>query len=132
MITISQLLSGLIGSLLGVTVTLVIYLESRRASTKRAIEDRLLILRHDVWFTCADADVFKAWDASLKELWILFNAYYDYAPFWRRPRVRRAWEKYKGVNHYILDNLPNVPETKMFPKSKEEFIQNITSFLHAL
>ena len=131
-IFISQLLSGLIGSLLGVAATLVLYLASRRSSTKRALADRLIILRYDVWWDCTDADVFKIWDASLKELWILFNAYYEFAPLWRRRRVRKAWEKYKGVNHYILDHLPNVPDTKMFPKSKEEFIQNITFFLKAL
>lgn len=132
MINIHQLFSGLIGSLIGVAVTCIIYLDSRRTSAKRALKDRLFILRYDVWFTCTEADVYKTWDTSLKELWILFNAYYDYVPFWRRYRVRKAWEKYKGVNHFILDNLPNVPETKMFPKSKEEFIQNITSFLNVI
>ncbi len=132
MITISQLLSGLIGSLIGVLVTLIIYWDSRRTATKRAIKDRLLILSDHVWFTCTDSDVFKTWDASLNELWILFNAYYDYAPFWRRRRIRKAWEKYKGVNNYVLKHLPNVPDSKMFPKSKDEFIQNITSFLKSL
>jgi len=132
MITMSQLLSGLIGSLIGVLVTLIIYWDSRRTSTKRSLEDRLLILRHDVWFTCTAADVFKTWDASLHELWILFNAYYDFAPFWRRGRVRQAWDKYKGTNNYVLKHLPNVPDSKMSPKSKDEFIQNITSFLNAL
>jgi len=131
-INISQLYSGLIGSLIGVTITLILYLDSRRTSTKRALADRLLILRYDVWFDCSETDVFKTWDASLKELWVLFNAYYDYVPFWKRCRVRKAWEKYKGVNHYILTNLPSVPETKMFPKSKDEFIQNITAFLQSL
>ncbi len=130
--TYSNFFSGVVGALFGVLATLCMYLHSRYSATRRALSDRLIILRYDIWWNCTDADVFKAWDASLKELWVLFNAYYDFTPFWRRRRVREAWEKYKGVNHYIMDNLPEVPDTKMFPKSKEDFIQNITFFLKAL
>ncbi|MBI3379074.1 MAG: hypothetical protein HY035_11855 [Nitrospirae bacterium] len=130
--TYSNFFSGLVGTLFGVIATLAIYLHSRYTASRRALADRLIILRYDVWWNCTDTDVFKTWDASLKDIWILYNAYYDVAPLWRRRSIKKAWDKYKGVNHYILDHLPNVPDVKMFPKSKEEFIQNITSFLKAL
>ena len=134
MVNYSNFFSGLVGALLGILCTLLLYWHGRYSSTRRVLADRLIILRHDVWWNCKDNvdDVFKTWDASLKELWILFNAHYEFALFWKRRSVCKAWEKYKGSDLEIQKNLPDVADTKMNPKSKPEFIQNINTFLEAL
>ena len=89
----SNLFSGLIGALIGIVVTVMLYWHSRYTSTKRALSDRLTILRHDVWWNRTDSEVFKMWDASLKEIWLLYNALFDFAPFWKRRRIRTPRSK---------------------------------------
>lgn len=129
----SNLFSGLIGTFIGIIVTVMVYWHSRYTSAKRALCDRLTILRHDVWWNCTDSEVFKTWDASLKGIWLLYNALFDFAPFWKRRRIRNAWEKYKGVNHEVMEKLQGqVFDSKMSPKSKQEFLHSISSFIDAL
>jgi hypothetical protein len=128
----SNLFSGLVGALFGIVVTLVLYWHSRYTSAKRALSDRLTILRHDVWWNCTDSEVFKTWDASLKEIWLLYNALFDFA-LWKRRRIRNAWERYKGVNREVMEKLQGeVFDSKMAPKNKQEFLHIISSFIDAL
>ena len=131
----SNLLSGIIGALIGVTATIVLYWHSRYISAKRALADKLIILRHDVWWNCNDSEIFKTWDASLKEIWLLYNAVFDFAPFWKKKHIQNGWEKYKGEDHKIMEkSLGDVQvfDTKRSPKNKQEFLQNITSMIASL
>jgi|LQYC01.1.fsa_nt_gi hypothetical protein len=134
MVNYSNFFSGLFGAVLGILCTFLLYWHDRYSNTRRALADKLIILRYDVWWECEDKvnKVLEAWNASLKELWLLFNAYYEFAPPWKRRCVGKAWEKYKGIDLEIQKNLPEVPDTKMNPKSKTEFIQRINTFLEAL
>ena len=125
--------SGLIGGVLGAVVIIGLYWHSRYSSTKRALVDRLTILLHDVWWNCSESDVFKTWDASLKEILVLHNAFMDFAPPIKKGRVRKAWEQYKGINQEIMKELEGqVFDSKMHPKGKQEFLHKIDSFIKAL
>ena len=127
--------SGLIGSILGVAVTIGLYWHSRYISTKRVLIDMLSILLHDVHWNCSEPDVFKTWDASLKEIWVLYNAFMDFAPPIKRGRVRRVWENYKGEDHDTVEKFANegrIVDSKASPKNKDEFLHKIGSFIKAL
>ncbi len=129
----SDLFSGLIGTIIGIVATFILYWHSRYTCAKRALADRLAILQHDVWWNCTDSEVFKMWDTTLKEIWGLYNALFSFAPFWKRRRIRIAWEKYKGVNREVMEKLHRVVfDSKMSPKNKQEFLHSISSFLDAL
>jgi len=72
---ITNLFSGLIGALAGVITAIGLHWYSRYSSAKRNFADRLIFLKYDVWYNCDDRGVLKAWDESLKEIWILYNAF---------------------------------------------------------
>jgi len=129
----SNLLSGIIGAIIGVAATIVLYWHSRYISTKRALVDRLITLRYDVWYNCTDADIFKQWDTTLKEIWLLYNALFDFAPFWKRKSIAKAWDTYKGIDHKIMEKLRDqVFDSKLPPKNKQEFLHKITSLIEVL
>jgi hypothetical protein len=120
--------SGLIGSVIGVIGSIGLYWHSRYISTRRALVDRLSILLHDVYWNCSGPDVRKTWDANLKETWVLYNAFMDFAPPIKRGRVRKSWEKYKGEDHDNVKKLAKqgiIVDSMAPPKSKDEFLQRI-------
>jgi len=135
-IDIGQLLSGFVGVVFGIAATIFLYWFNRYTTARHALIDRLLFLRHDVHWTCAPADVFKTWNASLKEIWLLYNAFIPIAlPILRRGRVRQAWRDYKGEDHDTMKKLANegiIVDNKAAPKNKVEFLHKIDSFLKAL
>jgi len=129
----SNLLSGLIGTIFGVVFSGCLYWHNRYTSAKRRLADRLMFLRYDVWYTCDDRGVFKAWDDTLKEIWTFYNAFYDVAPCRKRKKVKKAWEAYKGADRKIMESLKDrVFDSKLPPKNKEEFLHKITSFIEAV
>jgi len=130
-----NLFSGIIGALIGVAITVILYWHSRYISTKRALIDRLSILKHDVFWNCYDQDIFRTWDVSLKEIWLLYNAVFDFVPFWKRTSMQNAWGNYKGEDCDTVKKLSNqgiIVDSKMAPKNKDEFLHRINSFLQAL
>ena len=135
-VEIGQLLSGFIGVAFGVATTIFLYWFNRYTTARHALIDRLLLLKHDVHWDCNPSDVFKTWDASLKEVWLLYNAFIPIAPpILRRGRVRKAWRDYKGEDHDTMKKLANegiIVDSKAAPKNKEEFLHKIDSFLKAL
>lgn len=84
--------SGLIGSVIGVIVTIGLYWYNRYISTRRALVDRLTILLHDVHWNCDKSDIFKTWDASLKDIWVLYNAFMDFATYQKRQNTQSMGE----------------------------------------
>lgn len=133
--SIDIIFSGFIGSVIGVVVTIGLYWHSRYISTKRSLVDRLSILLHDVHWNCSDPDVHKTWDTSLKDIWVLYNAFMDFAPPIKRGRVRNVWENYKGGGHDTAKKLANdgiIVDSKASPKDKNEFLHKISSFIKVL
>lgn len=131
----SNLLSGFFGAIIGGFVTIFLYWHNRYTSAKRTLINRLTILRHDVWWDCTDSasDIFKKWDESLEEIWILYNSLMDVFPLWRRRSLQRAWEEYKGINKEVMEKLEGeVFDSKMAPKSKNDFLQKISNMLRLL
>jgi len=129
----SNLLSGFFGAIIGGFVTIFLYWHNRYTSAKRALINRLTILRHDVWWNCKDSDIFKKWDESLEEIWVLYNSLMDVFPLWRRRKLQRAWEEYKGINKEVMKKLEGeVFDSKMAPKSKNDFLQKISNILSLL
>jgi len=130
---IYAIFSGLIGAILGAAIAVGLYWHGRYISAKRALADRLIILRHDVWWNCNDSEIFKVWDASLKEIWLLYNALSDFTPFWKRKKITKAWDVYKGINHKIMEELRyQVFDSKLPPKNKQEFLQKINPIIEVL
>ncbi|MFH0771291.1 MAG: hypothetical protein V1933_01570 [Candidatus Omnitrophota bacterium] len=132
---LDMIFSGFIGSVIGVIATIGLYWHSRYISTKRAIVDRLSILQHDVYWNYSESDVFKTWDASLKEIWVLYNAFMDFAPPIKKGKACRAWKNYKGEDQKTIKELANegwIVDNKKPPKNKNEFLYKIYSFIKAL
>jgi len=127
--------TGLILSCIGVIVTICLYWHSRYISTKRPLVNRLSTLLYDVHYNCSEPDVYKTWDESLKEIWVLYNAYRDFASPFKRGRLRKAWENYKGENPDRLKNLANdgiIVDIKTPPKNKDDFLHKIKLFTKIL
>jgi hypothetical protein len=137
-IDIKQLFSGFIGVVFGVATTVFLYWFNRYTIARHDLINYLSLLLHDVHWDCnpSPSDVFKTWDASLKEVWLLYNAFIPIAPpILRRGRVRKAWRDYKGEDHDTMKKLANegiIVDNKTAPKNKDEFLHKIDSFLKAL
>jgi hypothetical protein len=130
---ITNLFSGLIGALAGVISTLCLYWYNRYSSAKRNFSDKLIFLKHDVWYNCDDTKVFEVWNESLKDIWILYNAFVDVAPPRKRKKVTKAWGVYKGIDHKIMETFKGqVFDSKLPPKNREEFLHKITILLETL
>ncbi len=127
--------TGLILFFISVIVTIVLYWHRRYISTKRALVNRLSTLQHDVHHDCSEPDVYKTWDESLKEIWVLYNVYSDFASPFKRGRLRKAWENYKGEDPDRLKKLANdgtIVDIKTPPKNKNDFLHKIKSLREIL
>jgi hypothetical protein len=133
---IRQLFSGLIGVAFGVAATVFLYWFNRYTIARHELINCLSLLLHDVHWNCDSSDVFETWDASLKKVWLLYNAFISVSPpILRRGRVRKAWRDYKGEDHDRMKKLAKegrIVDDKAAPKDKEEFLRKINSFLRAL
>jgi hypothetical protein len=126
---------GFGGVLVGAIVTIALYWHSRYSSAKQALYNRLSLILYDVQWNCESSQnaIFKMWDPSLKELLPLYNDVMLFAPPFKRDKIRKAWQEYKGENQAIMKGLANeITDSKMFPKSKQEFKLKIDTLLQAL
>jgi hypothetical protein len=124
---------GFIGVLVGAIVTIGVYWHSRYSSAKQSFYNRLSVLFQDVYYECAQGDIYKIWNPTIKEFLPLYNDVMRFALPWQRRGIREAWQKYKGENQDVMVGLAHeLPDSKMFPMDKQEFKQRITSLLTAL
>lgn len=133
--SIEIICSGLVGSIIGVIITITLYWHSRYIVTRRALVDRLIILRHDVFWDCSDGDVFKQWNSTLKEIWLLYNAFMDFVPPLQRKRICKAWKEYKGEDTDTINELYSqeiIVDNKKPPKSKKDFLRHVNFFIKTL
>ena len=94
-----DLLSGFIGAFLGAATTAMLYLHSRWISARHALRSKLIDLK-SVEVIQIDATVSRVvmYKATYKEVWVLFLAYRDSLPFFRRSAADEAWSYYKGID----------------------------------
>lgn len=132
---VSNLLSGLIGALVGILSTFVLYWHDRYVTAKLVLTDRLYILFQDVFWSGSNLDIYKTWDASIRDLWNPYSTVLYFTPWFRRRSLRKAWENYKGEKREVMEQLElegMIVDNKNAPKNGEEFVRRIHDFLAAL
>ena len=96
---------GFFSAILGVIASFALYYYAQYKSTKRQLKDYLLFLSHDVWNKCDEGEHRVLFNSTLKELWALYNAAYEYTPYWKRKELEKAWWAYRGFSSDIIKDL---------------------------
>jgi hypothetical protein len=126
---------GVIAPLLGVFVAIALYWHKRYSVPRQAFYNRLSVLLNHVQWECGNAtnDIFKVWHPTITEFLPLYNDVMQFALPFKRRGIRKAWQEYKGEDQRIMKGFAHeIPDSKMFPKSKQEFKHKIDSLLKAL
>jgi hypothetical protein len=124
----SNFYSALLGAILGISSSFLMYWYTQYSSAKRKFTDYLLFLKYDVHWECEDRPerVHDYWNKSLKDVWALYNSVYDNTPFWKRKQLQKAWYEYKGVDPEILKV---AADSKFHPRGKQDFIEKIKALI---
>lgn len=95
MIGYSAIISGLLGTLLVILVTLILFWYSHHIRSKSTLINRLEFIRQDVYNDKVKAA--EIWETSLPEIEQLYKSHYLFAVPWQCCRIKRAWEQYRGI-----------------------------------
>jgi hypothetical protein len=130
-----SLLSGLIGSILGVAGAFGLYWYDRRESSRRSLNDYLTALLDDVHWNVNDSNANDTWERSLGELLHLQSAAISFSFRCERGGISKAWEEYKGKHPQYEEDAAKagvILPTKQRPATKDEFKTKIRNFLQVL
>src|SRR5262245_31364519 len=123
-----NLLSGFIGAVLGVVASSILYWYDRYVAAKLTLSDRLYILFQNVYWGDPNLDVYKTWDASIRELWNPYNTALYFTLRFKREDLRKAWQNYKGEKTEVMEELERegmIVDNKNAPRNREEFVGRI-------
>lgn len=115
----------IMGVIIGAYLSFAINRRNQYKTFVRKLLDRLMLLRHDLQggtnfiLSHIHGTTPETWDESFKDIWILYNSVVDWAPFYRKYKIRKAWNQYKG--NITSEDLLFMAE----PQNKEEFIHRI-------
>jgi hypothetical protein len=98
------------GVIIGACLSFAINRRNQYTVSRRKLLDRLLLLKHDLQggtnfiFSHIHGTTPETWNESFKDILILYNNVVDWAPFYRKCKLRKAWNQYKGniTNEYLL------------------------------
>ncbi len=132
MVTFTNLVSGAIGAVIGSFATFIIYRHSQYMASRRKLLNRLELLRHGLQGGTyplnkgLDGTTPKTWNESFKIIMTLYNSVMDWAPFYRKCRIQKAWEQYKN------DTIDGHETFLTEPENDKEFIDRIDTFIKSL
>jgi len=130
-----NLLSGLIGTVFGVSITVWMNYVNR----KDAAITRMISLVYPIGFTSWwHGEEWKAdsiFHEQYSELWGAYTALRSALPCWKRNELDKSWQKFMVMDHYY-DKLPEEDISKIFQKgthkTKDEAVQCSSKFVHYL
>ena len=127
-------MSGVIGAILGASVTIWINYVNR----KIAAVERMLSLVYPIgfksWWKPEEGKPALIFHENYSELWGAYAALRAALPWWKRKKLDKAWQRYMAIDYY--DQIPDDQYSKVFQKgthkSREEAVDRSGEFVRYL
>ncbi|HOF09059.1 MAG TPA: hypothetical protein PLV33_03580 [Opitutaceae bacterium] len=128
-ITFDSLVSGILGALLGVLSTIILYANDHLRSARSALRARLIDLKEVQPIRasgCNPPSAVERYEATYKEIWSLFLVYRESLLLSRRKKIDAAWSAYNGNNTGFLSG------TFIAPNGASDVQKRVDSLLDAI
>lgn len=127
-------MSGVIGAILGASVTIWINYVNR----KIAAVERMLSLVYPIgfksWWNPDEGKPALIFHENYSELWGAYAALRTALPCWKRKGLDNAWQRYMAIDYY--DQIPEDQDSKVFAKgthgSRDEAVEKSAQFIRYL
>jgi hypothetical protein len=131
-----NLISGLVGALIGAGISIYIYRRSQRDAAQQKLLAMVYRLGFESWYNPQEGKPGLIFHEHYNLLWSLYAELRQCILMpWNRKRLDKAWQKYMHMDNYY-DEIPNSEFWKIFAKgthtSKEEAVRASSEFVDFL
>jgi hypothetical protein len=130
----SNLLSGLIGALIGASISFYVHYRSRLDAARQKLLGLVYRLGFQSWWNPESGKPALIFHDNYPALWEAYAELRRYLPVWRRKSLDKAWQKYMRIEYY--DEIPDDEPWKVFQKgtvtSRDEAVRVSGEFVRFL
>ncbi len=130
----SDLLSGVIGAMLGAYVAIKINSDNRKIAAIEHMLSLVYQIGFKSWWQPEEGKPALIFQENYSELWAAYAALRTALPFWKRKSLDTAWQKYMVIDYY--DQIPDSQYSKIFQKgthkTREEAVEKSGEFVKYL
>jgi ABC-type transport system involved in cytochrome c biogenesis permease subunit len=133
-IDLGNLLSGLIGAILGAIAVVLIYRWDKIDAAISELVELVYVIGYKSWSTPEQGKAGLIFLRYHPKLWSRYTNLRKHIWFWRRRGLDKSWREYIGQEHY--DNIPDDLMGKMFfqgiPVNRDDAVTRSEKFIKHL
>lgn len=130
-----NLISGLLGALIGAGISLYIYRRSQFETARQKLLALVYQLGFESWYNPQEGKPGNIFHEQYRFLWVLYTELRLCLLLpWKRKRFDKAWQKYMRIDYY--EEIPDDEISKIFSKgthsSRDEAVRASSEFVSFL